>query len=77
MNDLPDRSLSDADLAAWIRRHPEIWHFADDPTEAGTPEQRETLIAGATQYPGSTSANVVSSSMLSGWDNGVGSVYIT
>lgn len=32
---------------------------------------------GATQYPGNTGANVTSPSMLSGWDNRVGSVYIT
>ena len=32
---------------------------------------------GATQYPGNTGANFTSPSMLSGWDNRVGSVYIT
>ena len=31
---------------------------------------------GATQYPGNTGANVTSPSMLSGWDNRVGSVYM-
>lgn len=44
MNDQPDRSLSDADLATWVRRHPEVWHFADDSPEAETPEQLDTLI---------------------------------
>jgi len=29
MSDMPDPPFSDEDLSVWIRRHPEVWHYAE------------------------------------------------
>ena len=44
MNDRASEVFSDEELSVWIRRHPEVWHFAEIPGNALDAAQVESLI---------------------------------
>ncbi len=46
MSDLPDSPFSDEDLAVWIRRHPEVWHYAELQSSDADVDNVEAIIEG-------------------------------
>ena len=44
MNDRRDEPISDEELSLWIRRHPEVWHYARSEASEPDPVELESLI---------------------------------